>query len=85
MIIDTLDSVTAAVRAQMAATPDPRLRQVMDALVCYLHAFAREVQLTEEEWMAAVGFLARIGQTTNDKHNEAMLFSDRSGSPRWSR
>jgi len=76
MIIDGIDSITSAVRTQMGTTPDPRLREIMDKLVCYLHAFARDVKLTEPEWLAAVGILARIGHETNDRHNEAMLFSD---------
>ena len=48
----------------------------MAALVRHLHAFAREVNLTEEEFDLGIDFLNRIGQATNDTHNEGILFSD---------
>jgi catechol 1,2-dioxygenase len=79
MIIDRQDQVTDAVLAAMAATPDPRLREIMEALVRHLHAFAREVRLTEPEWERAVGFVTRLGQATNDTHNEVILASDAVG------
>ncbi|MFL6120097.1 dioxygenase, partial [Actinophytocola sp.] len=56
--------------------PDPRLRQLMTALVRHLHAFAREVRLTEEEWAAAVQFLTRTGHITDDRRQEFILLSD---------
>jgi hydroxyquinol 1,2-dioxygenase len=57
------NTVTEAVIAQMASTPDPRLRDIMASLVSHLHDFAREVKLTPEEWLGAIGFLTRVGQT----------------------
>ncbi|MDP4004462.1 dioxygenase [Methylobacterium sp. NEAU K] len=60
----------------MAGTPDPRLREITAALVRHLHAFAREVRLTEPEWEAGIALLNRIGQTTDARHNEAVLMSD---------
>ena len=36
--------------AEIERAPDPRFREVMSALVRHLHAFAREVRLTEEEF-----------------------------------
>ena len=50
------------VGASFAGTPDPRLRQVMTSLVQHLHAFVKDVELTEEEWGAAIDFLTRTGQ-----------------------
>ena len=79
MIIEGQESVTAAVRQAMAATLDPRLRQVMDALVRHAHAFVREVRPTEEEFEFGLDFLAAIGKTCTDTHNEAVLFSDAIG------
>jgi hypothetical protein len=35
------------VGASFAGTPDPRLRQLMTSLVKHLHAFVKEVELTE--------------------------------------
>jgi protocatechuate 3,4-dioxygenase beta subunit len=51
----------------------------MAAFVRHIHAFAREVQLTEPEFELGVEFLNRIGQATHDGHNEGILFSDAIG------
>jgi hydroxyquinol 1,2-dioxygenase len=56
--------------------PDPRLRQLMTALVRHLHTFAREVRLTEQEWTAAIEFLTRTGHITDDRRQEFILLSD---------
>ena len=45
----------------------------------HMHAFVREVRLTEQEWSRGVEFLNRIGQATHDLHNEGILFSDAIG------
>ena len=79
MIIEKKEDVTGAVVDAMAQTPDPRLKQVMDALVRHAHAFAEEVRLTEVEWETGVDFLNRIGKATHDSHNEGVLFSDAIG------
>jgi protocatechuate 3,4-dioxygenase beta subunit len=76
MIVDNQESLTAIVLAAMADTPDERLRDVLGSLVRHLHAFAREVRLTEAEFELGIDVLNRIGQATNDSHNEAILFSD---------
>src|SRR4028119_1316426 len=51
----------------------------MTAFVRHMHAFAREVRLTEEEFEQGIEFLNRIGQATHDAHNEGVLFSDAIG------
>ena len=48
-------TITEAVLARHGDAPDPRLKEVMTSLVRHLHAFAREVQLTEAEWEAKYG------------------------------
>ena len=48
----TEDNVTGLAEQLGATTPDPRLAEIMTALVRHLHDFAREVRLTEDEWMA---------------------------------
>ncbi len=73
------NSVTEAVIAQMASTPDPRLRAVMESLVRHLHDFARETRLTPEEWLAAIGFLTRVGQACTPYRQEFILLSDTLG------
>jgi catechol 1,2-dioxygenase len=75
-IIDGEASVTAVVHAAMAATPDPRLRQIIRAVVEHSHALIREVDLTEDEFATALKFLVDIGQQTNDHHNEVVLAAD---------
>jgi protocatechuate 3,4-dioxygenase beta subunit len=64
------------VAASFAGTPDRRLRQVMTSLVRHLHAFAKDVELTEEEWAAAIAFLTATGQMCDDVRQEFVLLSD---------
>ncbi|CAN7750813.1 intradiol ring-cleavage dioxygenase [Variovorax sp. LjRoot130] len=69
-------TITEAVLARQAQTANPRLRRVLDSLVKHLHAFAREVELTEEEWFKGIEFLTRCGHITDDKRQEIILLSD---------
>ena len=69
-------TITDAVLARQAEAPDPRRRRIMDSLVQHLHAFAREVALTEEEWLEGIEFLTRCGHITDDKRQEFILLSD---------
>jgi protocatechuate 3,4-dioxygenase beta subunit len=75
MIIQTQDDVTKAVLQEMHRTPDPRTKEVLAALVKHLHAFVREVKLTEKEFQDAIGLINAIGQKTTPSHNEAMLIA----------
>jgi hydroxyquinol 1,2-dioxygenase len=69
-------AVTGEVLASFGDAPDPRFRAVMTGLVRHLHAFAREVCLTEAEWHAAIAFLTRVGHITDDRRQEFVLLSD---------
>jgi protocatechuate 3,4-dioxygenase beta subunit len=69
-------AVTDEVVASFANTPDARLREVVQSLTRHLHAFARDVRLTQEEWEAGIGFLTRVGHVTDDKRQEFILLSD---------
>ena len=73
MIIEKQEDVTQAVLEQMRATPTPRTREILAALVRHLHGFVREVRLTEAEFHEAVRYVNSIGQATTSSHNEAML------------
>ena len=53
--------LTDAVLARFDQTPDPRLGQVMQALVRHLQGFVREVDPRVVEWQAAIAFLSRTG------------------------
>jgi protocatechuate 3,4-dioxygenase beta subunit len=78
-IIETLKDVTPHVLTAMSGAESPRLRTVMEAFVRHMHAFAQEVKLTEAEYDLGIDFLNRIGQATNDSHNEGILFADAVG------
>lgn len=69
---DLVDRVVAS----FDDTESPRLRQLMQALVRHLHAYVREVRLTEQEWSTAVAFLTECGHVTDDKRQEFVLLSD---------
>ena len=69
-------AVTDEVVASFEDTPDDRLREIVQSLTRHLHAFAREVRLTEREWAAGVDFLTRVGQMTDAKRQEFILLSD---------
>ena len=75
MIIARQEDVTPVVIDAYKNIEDPRLREIVASLVRHLHAFAREVHLTEEEFHKATEILARLGQFTNDNHNEVVLMS----------
>lgn len=70
------DNITQAVIASFANTADPRLKEIMTSLVQHLHAFAREVRLTEGEWFEGIKFLTGCGHITDDKRQEFILLSD---------
>src|SRR5262245_63757743 len=72
----TEDTLTEAVVARLANAEDPRFKQIMTSLVKHLHAFAKDVQLTEEEWFEGIKFLTAVGQKCDDKHQEFILLSD---------
>jgi hydroxyquinol 1,2-dioxygenase len=70
------DTLTDAVIARLKETKNPRFRQIMTGLVKHLHAFAREVELTEEEWFEGIKFLTATGKMCDDKRQEFILLSD---------
>ena len=75
MIIAKQEDVTPKVLDAYKTIEDPRLREIVASLVKHLHAFAREVHLTEEEFQAAMQTIARLGQMTTDTHNEVVLMA----------
>lgn len=69
-------SITQAFMDYCSQDTDPRLRFLLERLVTHLHGFAREVQLTHEEWRAMIAFLTKAGEMTTDERNEFILLSD---------
>ncbi|MET7669074.1 dioxygenase [Micromonospora luteifusca] len=64
------------VAASFDDAPDERVRELMQALTRHLHAFLREVRLTEQEWQRAIEFLTAVGHITDDRRQEFILLSD---------
>jgi hydroxyquinol 1,2-dioxygenase len=75
----TEDDITTQVVERFESTPDPRLRAIMQSLVKHLHAFAKEVQLTEQEWFAGIEFLTAVGKKCAHNRQEFILLSDTLG------
>ena len=69
-------TVTDETLRQMAGTANPRLKQIGEAAVKHLHAFAREVNLTPEEWLLGIQFLTEVGQKCSPLRQEFILLSD---------
>lgn len=64
------------VNARHAGCTNPRIAEIVSALVRHLHAFVKDVQLTQEEWETAIGFLTRTGQLCSTERQEFILLSD---------
>ncbi len=75
MIIKTQEDVTPVVVDAYKNIGDARLREIVASLVKHLHAFARDVHLTEEEFQAGTQIIAKMGQMSNATHNEVVLMS----------
>jgi protocatechuate 3,4-dioxygenase beta subunit len=73
------NTITDAVIEQMSGTPNPRLKQIMESLVRHLHEFAREVDLTPQEWLEGITFLTAVGQKCTPFRQEFILLSDTLG------
>jgi hydroxyquinol 1,2-dioxygenase len=72
-------TLTDAVIERLAECEDSRFKTIMTALVKHLHAFVREVELSEAEWMTAIRFLTAVGQACTDRRQEFILLSDTLG------
>lgn len=75
----TEENITEAVVNTFAKTENPRVKEILTSLVKHLHAFVREVELTEEEWMYGIQFLTHAGHMCDDKRQEFILLSDTLG------
>ena len=73
------EQITAAVQRSFDGCDEERLRELMQGLVGHLHAFFREVRLTESEWAAAIAALTATGHITNARRQEFILWSDTLG------
>ena len=69
----------ADVLSRYVDAPNPRLREISEAAIRHLHAFAAEVNLQRSEWFGGIQFLTAIGQKCDDKRQEFILLSDTLG------
>jgi catechol 1,2-dioxygenase len=76
MMATTPGDLTGQVRAAYGTTPEPRLRELLAALIDHLHAFAAETRLTPGEWQAGIEFLTATGQKCDSQRQEFILLSD---------
>ena len=76
LLLATEENITGLAEQRWGTARDPRLAEVMTSLVRHLHDFARDVRLTEDEWMAGISWLTRTGQISDDKRHELILASD---------
>lgn len=72
----TEEGSAEVVNARMGKGINPRLAKVMASLVKHLHAFAKEVELTQEEWEIGIDFLTKTGKICSEERQEFILLSD---------
>ncbi|KQZ66797.1 dioxygenase [Nocardioides sp. Root151] len=70
------DTVLGEVLASFAQTPDPRTRQVLEAVTRHVHALVEELRPTMAEWEQAIAFLTEVGHTSDATRQEFVLLSD---------
>jgi hydroxyquinol 1,2-dioxygenase len=75
----TEHTITQTVLSRHTDTQDPRLKRLITSIIRHLHAFARDVDLTEEELYQGIRFLTDVGHITDDKRQEFILLSDALG------
>ena len=70
------DNLTEVFLGYLGDDVNPRLREVMGSLVTHLHAFAKDVNLTHDEWEQGISFLERTGEISDANRHEFVLLSD---------
>ncbi|ERF73552.1 hypothetical protein EPUS_08759 [Endocarpon pusillum Z07020] len=60
----------------MGTKTSPRMRKLMTSLIRHVHDFARENELTVDEWMKGVELINWAGKMSNDRRNEGQLVCD---------
>ncbi|MCR9073218.1 MAG: intradiol ring-cleavage dioxygenase [Alphaproteobacteria bacterium] len=75
----TEENSADVVISRMERCEDARLKEVMSVIVRHLHAAVKEIEPTQEEWMAAIQFLTQTGHKCDDWRQEFILLSDTLG------
>lgn len=72
----TKDNITDVFMGYFGPDTDPRLKEILKSLVTHLHDFARETNLTHEEWRKGIEFLEAAGNISDAERHEFVLLSD---------
>jgi len=72
----TSDNITETFLGYFGEDTDPRLKEIMTSLAKHLHAFAKETELTHEEWGKGLDILRSAGAITTPERDEFVLLSD---------
>ena len=72
----TKDNITDVFMGYLSPDTDPRMREIMGSLVKHLHDFARETNLTHDEWRAGIAFLEGCAAVETEDRHEFVLASD---------
>ena len=64
------------VKQQYKNCKDQRLKKIMESAIDHLHAFVKDVEPTQEEWIYMIEYLTKTGQKCDDKRQEFILLSD---------
>ena len=73
------DEITQAAIQRVEETAEGRMRDILLGLTRHLHGFIRDVEPTEEEWLAAIRFLTETGKKCDERRQEFILLSDTLG------
>ena len=72
----TKDNITDVFMSYVSEDSDPRMREIMGGLVKHLHEFARETNLTHDEWRKGIAFLEGCAAIESEDRHEFVLASD---------
>ena len=75
----SIETITKAFLGYCSDETDERTMFVLKSMVEHLHAFAKETELTHEEWLMGINFLTKAGEISDSKRNEFVLISDTTG------
>jgi hydroxyquinol 1,2-dioxygenase len=73
MLIRNQNDITDAVLHELEGAQSARFQEIMSCAVRHLHSFVRESKLTELEFQQVCAVIAKLGQATNESHNEVVL------------
>jgi len=72
----TKENITEVFMGYMSEDMNPRMREVLGSLVQHMHDFAKEVDLTHEEWRTGIAFLEGCAAIETEDRHEFILASD---------